>query len=399
MINVTSRTPTGDSSASISPGTVHAADGHVVWDDDAYAFLAGDAPDTVNPSLWRQSQLVAKHGLFEVVEGIYQVRGFDLSNVTFVEGDTGVIVIDPLISTETAAAALGLYRQHRGDRPVVAVIYTHSHVDHFGGVFGVASVTDVDAGRIAGHRARGLRRARVSENVYAGTAMARRAGYMYGAALAKGPAGQVGAGLGQTTSSGEVGLIVPTVYISTTGETHTIDGVEIEFQMAPGTEAPAEMHFYFPRYRALCMAENATHTLHNLLTLRGALVRDPHVWASYLTEAIETFAGRRDVVFASHHWPTWGDDRIVEFLVDAARPVRLPARPDAAAAQPGLHRRRDRRGHRAAAGTRTSVERARLLRLGEPQREGDLPALPRLVRRQPRAALAAPAGSARRSDT
>ncbi|MFD4421681.1 alkyl/aryl-sulfatase [Agromyces sp. NPDC058484] len=299
---------------SISPGVVHAADGRVVWDAEAYGFITGDAPDTVNPSLWRQSQLVAKHGLFEVVEGIYQVRGLDLSNVTFVEGDTGVIVIDPLISTETAAAALGLYRQHRGHRPVVAVIYSHSHVDHFGGVFGVASVADVEAGRIQVLAPEGFVEHAVSENVYAGTAMGRRAGYMYGAVLAKGPAGQVGAGLGQTTSVGEAGLIVPTLYIRETGETHTIDGVEIEFQMAPGTEAPAEMHFYFPRYRALCMAENATHTLHNLLTLRGALVRDPHIWATYLTEAIETFAGRADVAFASHHWPTWGADRILEFL-------------------------------------------------------------------------------------
>jgi alkyl sulfatase BDS1-like metallo-beta-lactamase superfamily hydrolase len=154
----------------------------------------------------------------------------------------------------------------------------------------------------------------VQENVYAGTAMARRAGYMYGAVLARGPQGQVGCGLGQTPSTGEVAIIVPTVDIRRTGETHTIDGVEIEFQMAPGTEAPAEMHFYFPRYRALCMAENATHNLHNLLTLRGALVRDPHGWAGYLTEAIDTFTDRADVVFASHHWPTWGKDNIVEFL-------------------------------------------------------------------------------------
>lgn len=298
----------------LDPGVVTAADGRVVWDDDSYAFLSGDAPATVNPSLWRQSKLVARQGLYEVVEGIYQVRGLDLSNVTFVEGDTGVIVIDPLISTETAAAALGLYREHRGDRPVVAVIYTHSHVDHFGGVFGVATQAEVDAGRIAVIAPEGLVGHAISENVYAGTAMARRAGYMYGAVLARGPQGQVGAGLGQTASSGEVGLIIPTLEVHTTGETHTIDGVEIEFQMAPGTEAPAEMHFYFPRFRALCMAENATHTLHNLLTLRGALVRDPNVWSSYLTEAIERFGDRADVVFASHHWPTWGRERIVEFL-------------------------------------------------------------------------------------
>lgn len=300
--------------AALEPGVVKAADGRVVWDNDSYDFITGDAPSTVNPSLWRQSKLVAKQGLYEVVEGIYQARGLDLSNITFIEGDTGVIVIDPLISTETAAAALGLYRAHRGERPVVAVIYSHSHVDHFGGVFGVATQDDVDAGRIQVIAPEGFTGHAVSENVYAGTAMSRRAGYMYGAVLARGPQGAVGAGLGQTTSSGELGLIVPTLEITTTGETHTIDGVEIEFQMAPGTEAPSEMHFYFPRYRALCMAENATHTLHNLLTLRGAVVRDPHVWSAYLTEAIERFGDRTDAAFASHHWPTWGGDRIVEFI-------------------------------------------------------------------------------------
>ncbi|MGP5163176.1 alkyl/aryl-sulfatase [Arthrobacter rhombi] len=298
----------------LEPCVVRAADGRVVWDNDAYAFLNGDAPSTVNPSLWRQATLVAKQGLYEVVEGIYQVRGLDLSNISFIESDSGVIVIDPLISTETAAAALGLYRQHRGVRSVVAVIYTHSHVDHFGGVFGVATQTDVDAGKIQIIAPEGLVEHAVAENVYAGTAMGRRAGYMYGAALERGPEGAVGAGLGQTTSTGEVGLIVPTLDITTTGETHIIDGVEIEFQMAPGTEAPSEMHFYFPRYRALCMAENATHTQHNLLTLRGALVRDPHVWSSYLTEAIQTFGDRTDVAFASHHWPTWGSQQIMEFI-------------------------------------------------------------------------------------
>ena len=303
----------------LEPCVVAAADGRVVWDNDAYAFLAGDAPTSVHPSLWRQSQLCAKQGLYEVTRGkegagIYQVRGLDLSNISFVEGDTGVIVIDPLVSTETAAAALALYRAHRGDRPVTAVIYTHSHVDHFGGVLGVTTQTDVDAGRVAIIAPEHFTEHAVQENVYAGTAMARRAAYMYGAALARGPQGQVGCGLGQVASTGEVGLIVPTVDIKATGETHTFDGVEIEFQMAPGTEAPAEMHFYFPKFRALCMAENATHNLHNLLTLRGALVRDPHGWAGYLTEAIDTFADRTDVVFASHHWPTWGREHIVEYL-------------------------------------------------------------------------------------
>lgn len=300
--------------AALEPCVVTAADGRVVWDNDSYSFLGGDAPDSVHPSLWRQSQLCAKQGLYEVVPGIYQVRGLDLSNISFIEGDTGIIVIDPLISTETAAAALGLYRAHRGEREVRAVIYTHSHVDHFGGVLGVTSQADVDAGKVAVLAPEGFTQHAVQENVYAGTAMARRAGYMYGAALDRGPQGQVGCGLGQVGSTGEVALIVPTVDITVTGETHTIDGVEIEFQMAPGTEAPAEMHFYFPQFRALCMAENATHNLHNLLTLRGALVRDPHGWAGYLTEAIDTLSGRADVVFASHHWPTWGRDNIVEYL-------------------------------------------------------------------------------------
>jgi alkyl sulfatase BDS1-like metallo-beta-lactamase superfamily hydrolase len=300
--------------AALNPGVVHAQDGRVVWDSDQYGFLAGDSPASVHPSLWRQSGLVAKQGLFEVVPGIYQVRGLDLSNITFVEGDTGVIVIDPLISTETAAAALGLYRAHRGDRAVKAVIYTHSHIDHFGGVFGVASQAEVDDGRITVIAPEGFVHHAVSENVFAGTAMARRAGYMYGASLQAGPQSRVGAGLGQTTSTGEVGLIAPTLEITETGERHTFDGVDIEFQMAPGTEAPAEMHFYFPRFRALCMAENATHTQHNLLTLRGAPVRDPHAWAGYITEALVVFGGRSDVVFASHHWPTWGQEEIASFL-------------------------------------------------------------------------------------
>jgi alkyl sulfatase BDS1-like metallo-beta-lactamase superfamily hydrolase len=300
--------------AAFEPGVVPSADGAEAWDANEFAFITGDAPDTVNPSLWRQSTLVSKQGLYEVVEGIYQVRGLDLSNISFVEGDTGVIVIDPLISKETAAAALGLYRAQRGDRPVVAVIFTHSHIDHFGGVLGIVGAEEVHAGGVQVIAPVGFVAEAVAENVYAGTAMARRAGYMYGAALERGPRGAVGAGLGQSTSKGSPGILVPTLEIRTTGETHVVDGVEIEFQMAPGTEAPAEMHFLFPQHRALCMAENATHNLHNLLTLRGALVRDPHIWSKYLTEAIERFADRADVVFASHHWPTWGADEIREFL-------------------------------------------------------------------------------------
>ncbi len=299
--------------AALKPGVVRNAAGEVVWDIDSYAFLNGQAPDTVHPSLWRQSALNAKQGLFEVTEGIYQVRGLDLSNISFIEGDAGVIVIDPLISSETAAAALALYREHRGDRPVTGVIYTHSHADHFGGVKGILSQDEADAGVpvIAPH---GFLESAIAENVYAGAAMTRRAAYMYGAALPRGPRGSVGAGLGQTTSTGTVSLIAPTVDITATGQELTVDGVRMVFQLAPGSEAPAEMHFMFPDRRALCMAENATHTMHNILTIRGAVVRDPHAWAGYLTEAIELFGGQADLVFASHHWPTWGRERVIEFL-------------------------------------------------------------------------------------
>ncbi|QKT06927.1 MBL fold metallo-hydrolase [Gordonia sp. X0973] len=300
--------------ATLDLRTITNAAGEVIWDLDAYDFLAADAPDSANPSLWRQSQLCAKHGLYAVTDGIYQIRGFDLSNMTVVESDTGIIVIDPLISTETAAAALALYREHRGDRSVAAVIYTHCHVDHFGGVKGVTTQAEVDAGKVQIIAPAGFMEPAISENLYAGTAMGRRAGYMYGAALPKGPRGAIGAGLGQTTSTGTVTLIEPTVDITETGQELTVDGVRIVFQLAPGTEAPAEMHFHFPDRRALCIAENATHTLHNILTLRGAVVRDPHSWAHYLGEAIAMFGSDTDVVFASHHWPTWGNAQIIEFL-------------------------------------------------------------------------------------
>ncbi|WP_333754860.1 alkyl/aryl-sulfatase [Streptomyces sp. IBSBF 3352] len=289
------------------------AEGRTVWDLEAYGFLAQDCPDTANPSLWRQSRLCSDHGLFEVVEGIYQVRGFDLSNMTLVEGERGVFVIDPLLCAETAAAGLALYRSHRGDRPVTGVLYTHSHADHFGGVRGVVTDEDI-AGGLPIFAPQGFLEHAVSENVYAGTAMARRAAYMYGAALPKGERGQIGAGLGQTVSTGVVGLIPPTVYISRTGQTETVDDIRMVFQLTPGTEAPAELNLHFPDHAALCMAENATHNLHNLLTLRGAQVRDPRVWARYLTEAIDLFADSTDVAFASHHWPVWGRERVIALL-------------------------------------------------------------------------------------
>ncbi|MEU0742332.1 alkyl sulfatase dimerization domain-containing protein [Streptomyces sp. NPDC006134] len=298
-----------------SDNLVRDADGRTVWDLGAYSFLGGECPDSVNPSLWRQSRLCADHGLFEVTEGIYQVRGFDLSNMTVVEGERGVLVIDPLISAETAAAALALYRAHRGDRPVTGLLYTHSHIDHFGGARGVVSDEDLQRG-LPVLAPSGFLEHAVSENVYAGTAMGRRAAYMYGAALPKGERGQVGTGLGQTTSTGAAGLVPPTKDITRTGQTETVDGIRMVFQMTPGTEAPAELNIHFPDHSALCMAENATHNLHNLLTLRGAEVRDPRVWAHYLTEAISLFADTCDVAFASHHWPTWGRERVLRFLTE-----------------------------------------------------------------------------------
>ena len=299
--------------AVLEPAQVLAEDARVVYDAAGFAAVtSGDCPDTVNPSLWRQAQLTAVHGLFEVTGGIYQLRGYDLSNMTLVEGDEGVIVIDPLVSAECAAAGLALYREHRGDRPVTAVIYTHSHIDHFGGVLGVVDA-NTDVPIVAPEHF--LEHA-VSENVYAGNAMLRRGMYHTGVVLPVGATGTLGAGLGPSTSTGTVGLLAPTLDITHTGQEEVFDGVRIVFQVTPGTEAPSEMNFYFPDHRALCLAENATHNLHNLLTLRGAEVRDARNWSRYLAEAIELFAHDSDVAFASHHWPTWGADELIRFLTE-----------------------------------------------------------------------------------
>lgn len=306
--------------APLPDGQIRDAKGNVIWDMKGYRFLSSEqAPDTVNPSLWRQERLNNIAGLFEVTPGFHQVRGFDLSNMTIIEGKTGLIVIDPLISAETAAAGLKLYHDKVNPKPVVAVIYSHSHVDHYGGVKGVVSDDDVKAGKVKVYAPAGFLEHAVIENVYAGTAMSRRATYMYGALLPKSPEGQVGTGLGKTISVGTITLIPPTNIIGADGqpvETATIDGVEVEFQLTPGTEAPAEMNMYFPAQRALCAAENATHTLHNILTIRGAQVRDPGKWAKYLDAALVRYGDRTDVVFAQHHWPTWGGDKIRAFLAD-----------------------------------------------------------------------------------
>jgi len=299
--------------ARLEPGVIKAADGRVVYDADAYTrATSGDCPDTVHPSLWRQSQLTAIQGLFEVVEGVYQLRGIELSNMTLVEGDSGVIVIDPAVSAEVSAAGIALYREHRGQRPVTAVIYTHSHIDHFGGVLGVvAADTDVPIVAPAGF----LEHA-VSENVYAGGAMLRRGMYHTGMGLPVEATGAVGVGLGSGTSTGTVGLLAPTLDITHTGQEEILDGVRIVFQLTPGTEAPSEMNFHFPDLRTLCLAENVTHNLHNLLTLRGAEVRDARGWSRYINEAIDLFADDTDVAFASHHWPTWGSDNVVRLMAE-----------------------------------------------------------------------------------
>ncbi|HYJ21002.1 MAG TPA: alkyl sulfatase dimerization domain-containing protein [Solirubrobacterales bacterium] len=300
--------------ASFEPARIEGEHGNVVWDLESYDFLAAECPETAHPGLWRQSRLNRIAGLFEIAPGFYQLRGFDLSNMHVIEGERGIVVIDPLISAECAAAALAFYREHRGERTVTGLVYTHSHIDHFGGAKGVVSAAEVEERGIPVLAPAGFLHHAIGENVYAGTAMGRRAGYMYGAKLERGPDGQIGAGLGQTTSLGTVTLIPPNLDVTATGQEETVDGIRMVFQLTPGTEAPSEMNFHFPDQRVLCIAENATHTMHNTLTLRGALVRDPHVWAHYLDEAVELFGADSEALFAGHHWPLWGGERIVEYL-------------------------------------------------------------------------------------
>ena len=293
--------------------------GQVLWDLDAYAFLDDpniiEPPSTVNPSLWRQGRLNNIAGLFEVTPSIFQVRGMDISNVTFISCDTGWIVIDPLTSEETARAALDMVNARLGERPVRAVIYTHSHTDHFGGVHGVVSDDDVASGRVAVIAPEGFLNAAISENVLAGTVMIRRAMYMYGVLLPKDSQGHVDTGLGKGMPGlPSVALVAPTREITTTGEELTIDGVRLIFQITPGTEAPAEMNIFVPDERALCMAENCTANQHNVYTLRGAQVRDALKWSKYIDQSLELYADQCDVLFASHHWPRWGRAELTDYL-------------------------------------------------------------------------------------
>ncbi|WP_442870717.1 alkyl/aryl-sulfatase [Citrobacter sp. Igbk 14] len=290
--------------------------GNTVWNPQQYAFIKeGDkAPDTVNPSLWRQSQLINIGGLFEVTDGVYQIRNLDLSNMTIMEGKEGITVIDPLVSAETAKVGMDLYYQNRGKRPVVAVIYTHSHVDHYGGVRGVVDEADVKSGKVKVYAPAGFMKEAVSENIMAGNAMSRRASYMYGNLLKPDAKGQVGAGLGTTTSAGTVTLIEPTNYITHTGQKEVIDGLTYDFMMAPGSEAPSEMLWYVEEKGMIEAAEDVTHTLHNTYSLRGAKIRDPLAWSKYINDVITRWGGKANIIIAQHHWPTWGNDNVVKLM-------------------------------------------------------------------------------------
>ena len=303
-------------------------DNRSAWDLQSYGDLNRDAPDTVNPSLWRNTQLNAKAGLFEVCDGIYQVRGFDMANTTFIRTDHGWIVFDVLMCKENMKAAKELMENRFGPLDIKAVLYSHSHVDHFGGVEGVITREQVADAKLSLKKQlasgktlvlapAGFLKHAISENVYAGIAMARRAQFQYGTVLDKGEKGALSVGIGMGQSTGTVGLIAPTYEIGEDVPKLTIDGLEIEFQLTPGTEAPAEMNAYFPKYRALWMAENCTGTLHNLYTLRGAEVRDANDWAKYIIEADQRFCSKTDVVFQSHNWPHWGEE-IHEYLLNTA---------------------------------------------------------------------------------
>lgn len=288
--------------------------GRIVWDMDQFAFEHGDAPDTVNPSLWRQAKLNAMHGLFKVTDRVYQVRGYDLSNLSVIEGDTGYIIVDPLITEEAAKAAMDLVYEHLPKKPVVAVIYSHSHADHFGGVKGVTSEKDVADGKVRIIASEGFMKFAVSENILAGNVMSRRAAYMFGGLLPKDEKGGVGVGLGKAISSGQITLIEPTDIVTQPLEEIVVDGVRMVFMNTPFAEAPAELMFYLPRMKAFYAAEEANATLHNLYTLRGAEVRDALLWSKYLHNAVDQIDGETEVLFGGHHWPRWGYDSIVDYL-------------------------------------------------------------------------------------
>jgi len=295
---------------------IDAEAGHVAWDIGKYDFLLeeGQEFDSIHPSLQRQAILNMNYGLFEVIPGIYQVRGYDLANISFIKSDTGWIVFDPLTAKETAAAALKFINEQLGERPVVAVVYSHSHADHFGGVRGVVDEKDVQSGKVKIIAPVGFMDHAVAENVYAGNAMNRRLFYQYGVLLPASPYGHVDQSIGKGTAAGNMGLIPPTVIIEKDIEEMTVDGVRMVFQNTPGTEAPAEMNTYFPDLKAFWAAENIVGTIHNIYTLRGALVRDALEWSKQINKALYLFGQEAEVMFASHSWPRWGNDRIQEVM-------------------------------------------------------------------------------------
>ncbi len=301
--------------APVPGGAVTTASGTVLWNLGEYAFIDGElAPATVNPSLWRIARLNLANGLFKVTDGLYQLRGFDIANLTVIEGKSGLILIDPLTTAEVARAALEHYYAHRPKKPVVAVIYTHSHIDHYGGVRGVIDEADVRAGKVKVIAPDGFMQAISGENVLAGPPMVRRAQFQFGPLLPRGPRGQVDAGLGKSVARGTPGLIEPTQLIVQPVEEHSIDGVKIVFQLAPETEAPAEMHMFYPDLGVLNMAENACPLLHNFIPLRGAVARDPRIWSKYIADAIAFYGPKTEILIGQHHWPVWGREAIVDYL-------------------------------------------------------------------------------------
>jgi alkyl sulfatase BDS1-like metallo-beta-lactamase superfamily hydrolase len=293
---------------------IKAADGRPVWNLAAYDFVAGASPDTVNPSLWRHIGILRQHGLFQVADGVWQVRGFDISNMTVVRGATGWIVIDPLTGRETARAAIDLVNEKLGKRPVTAVVYSHSHGDHFGGVRGVVDEADVKAGKVSIIAPAHFMTETVSENIMAGAAMGRRVNYQFGTGLPPSPQGQIGSGIGAGVSGAEITLITPTDTINKTGETRIVDGVPMEFQIVSGSEAPSELNVYIAPTRTFLSSEMTTCSLHNILTPRGAKVRDTRLWAGYIDEALQTWGGRSDTLISSHCWPRFGTSEVTGAL-------------------------------------------------------------------------------------
>ena len=366
------------------PTTVIGGGGRPAWDGTKHAYLREDtpAPDTVHPGLWRQGRLNAIHGLFEIAPGVWQARGYDISNITFVDTADGWLVIDPLTTEPTAQACLALANETLGERPVTAVIYTHSHVDHYGGVLGVTTREAVAAGECRVIAPIGFLAEAVSENGTAGPIMIRRALHQFGVLLPHGPTGTVNTGLGIGSPFGPRSLIAPTESIAETGAELDVGGVRIIFQNTPNAEAPAEMNFFFPGKGLLCMAENCTHNLHNLCPLRGAKTRDSLAWSKYIQEALLMWGDHTDTMFASHHWPRFGRDDVKAFLGlqrdvyrwmhdQTLRLMNQGYPPDDIAARP-----------RTAVRVRGSIPRAGLLRHGLAQRAFGVHPLPRLVRRQ-----------------